>query len=666
MSRKDTIKDMRRIAEKRGGRCLSVAYIDQRTPLRWQCAEGHTWNATPSMVKGSRNKPGTWCRICGVRAAAKRRMHSPEAMQRLAAERGGACASEDYSGSRVKLRWRCSQYPSHPEFEMIPNAVQQGQWCPTCSGNSKPTLAELNELARSRNPLARCISTDYKNTSSLLEWQCGVQGHPPFMRAYKSVKFDGGWCESCRRERPHPKKYNREILVRFASCIGATLVSEEPYRSTKQKLAWRCADGHEFSRSLDSILSNRSFCPDCTKRAGLREQCVRELFSHLFAAPFERRRDLPWLVNDRGNRMELDGYNPLLSLAFEHNGQQHYELDGYFQTRSDQLTSRRAADSDKARLCREHGVALVIVPFYVPLDGLQSYVLQELAKLSLVPVNTAPFKPGVFCPSILERLRQHAARLGGRLLSNRYQGSAGKLLWQCKSLEHPPFKAAPSAILNNGSWCRTCAGERAAESYRAPLGQVREWALACGGELVVDATEFRIAEKGFALADSATFRCLSCNRSNLRTIRQVKQGRLCLCHTNKTRIDRATVEARLSARFMRLVDSVSVFRGRERITIQCEKCGTEWLAKVSNIVNSGVGCPKCRRNASITVERARELGETIGFLLRSDRVCGGADVLHWECKKCGNSLEKSYREMRSVRRCPVCSRNEAATRLKLV
>ncbi len=656
---------MRSIANARGGECLSVEYLDQRTPLRWKCAEGHSWDAIPSMVKGSRNKPGTWCRICGVRAAAKKRMHSLEDMQRLADEFRGVFASEEYMGSQVKHRWRCTQYPSHPEFEMIPNAVQQGQWCPTCGGNSKPTLTEINELARSKHPLARCMSTEYQNSSTALDWLCGVEGHLPFTQTYKSVKYDGGWCDQCQQAKPRLTKYNRELLARFASSIGGALVSEDQYRSTKQRLRWRCADGHEFSRSLDSILSNHSFCPNCTKRTGLREQCIRELFSHMFAVPFERRRDLPWLINDRGNAMELDGYNSEISIAFEHNGQQHYELDGYFMTHPDQLKSRLADDADKVRLCMKHGIALIVIPFYVPLKEIQAYILRELEKIRIAPPNTTNFEPGVVSTSELEILRNHAARLGGLLLSDRYQGSAEKLRWQCKNPNHPPFDTTPSAVINNGHWCRKCAGEKSSESYRVPVKQIQEWALACKGELLLDGLGSLTEEKGLALADKAEFRCLSCNKRQDRTVRQVKEGRLCLCHTKKTRIDRVTIEEKLSSRSMCLVDSVPIFRGRTSITIQCTKCGTQWAAKVSNIVNSGVGCPKCRPNAAITIEKARELGESIGFLLRSVEVRGGKDVLHWECKKCGQTINEAYRRMRHLRRCPSCARLEVAKHLKI-
>ncbi|RLD65637.1 MAG: hypothetical protein DRI98_14530 [Bacteroidetes bacterium] len=55
-----TISEMGEIARSRGGKCLSKTYINSKTKLPWQCAEGHRWNATPFSIK-IRN---SWCPIC--------------------------------------------------------------------------------------------------------------------------------------------------------------------------------------------------------------------------------------------------------------------------------------------------------------------------------------------------------------------------------------------------------------------------------------------------------------------------------------------------------------------------------------------------------------------------------------------------------------------------
>src|ERR1700733_5315700 len=151
MSRKNTIELFRQIAQERGGECLSSVYVDNRTELLWKCSTcSNIWKAKPSDIKGSRNKQGTWCPPCGVRKVAKARMRSIEDLQYLAGIHGGVVVSPKNLGSNKKHWWRCCHYPSHPEFLMIPNAVQQGQWCPKCRGNAKPTFEELNELARKR------------------------------------------------------------------------------------------------------------------------------------------------------------------------------------------------------------------------------------------------------------------------------------------------------------------------------------------------------------------------------------------------------------------------------------------------------------------------------------------------------------------------------------
>lgn len=61
------IKDMQKIAESRGGRCLSDKYFNVETRLKWQCEKGHIWGAIPSSIKR-----GSWCPICAI----KRRTNS--------------------------------------------------------------------------------------------------------------------------------------------------------------------------------------------------------------------------------------------------------------------------------------------------------------------------------------------------------------------------------------------------------------------------------------------------------------------------------------------------------------------------------------------------------------------------------------------------------------
>jgi len=54
-----TIEDMQRLAESKGGTCLSTIYQSVMLKLTWRCAKGHVWDATPLNVRRT-----SWCPLC--------------------------------------------------------------------------------------------------------------------------------------------------------------------------------------------------------------------------------------------------------------------------------------------------------------------------------------------------------------------------------------------------------------------------------------------------------------------------------------------------------------------------------------------------------------------------------------------------------------------------
>lgn len=54
-----TIEDLQLLAKDRDGKCLSKIYISNAGKIKWQCKEGHAWEATPNAIKR-----GHWCPYC--------------------------------------------------------------------------------------------------------------------------------------------------------------------------------------------------------------------------------------------------------------------------------------------------------------------------------------------------------------------------------------------------------------------------------------------------------------------------------------------------------------------------------------------------------------------------------------------------------------------------
>ncbi|PFM22979.1 hypothetical protein COJ41_14915 [Bacillus thuringiensis] len=124
-----TIEEMYLIANERGGKCLSDNYINNHTPLEWECSKGHRWMSTANTIKN-----GSWCRKCNVKKNADRQRKSIEDIQKLAAKKNGECLADAYVNAHTKLKWKCSE--GHI-WEAKPNNIQQGKWCPICRKKKK-------------------------------------------------------------------------------------------------------------------------------------------------------------------------------------------------------------------------------------------------------------------------------------------------------------------------------------------------------------------------------------------------------------------------------------------------------------------------------------------------------------------------------------------------
>ncbi len=191
--KKHTIEMMKKLAEGRGGKCLSKVYVNNRTKLHWECAKKHRWEATPKdIIKGS------WCRICGIKSASEERSLTIEQMHQLAKGRGGKCHSTKYINNRTKLLWECAY--GH-QWKTTPDSAKQGKWCPICGRENaakkhRLTIGEMQQIAESHN--GKCLSRIYTNKRTKLLWECS-EGHQ--WKAIPDNIKRGSWCPICARKK---------------------------------------------------------------------------------------------------------------------------------------------------------------------------------------------------------------------------------------------------------------------------------------------------------------------------------------------------------------------------------------------------------------------------------------------------------------------------------
>ncbi len=505
--RKYSIKDMHRHARGVGGRCLSSEYLGNKEKLKWQCKHKHpVWMASPVNVLVNRS----WCPTCAGRGK------TIKDMQALAKRHDppGVCLSKKYSGNKVKLWWRCGN--GHTKWDASPASVATGSWCPTCADRPRKTIKDMHQLARSKKPsgwclskkyvsthaklkwkchyghiwLARpskiqsgqwcpdcggkkkssiedmrktgrkmggwCLSDEYINDSSPLKWKCGACAHEWF--ATPSNIKRGKWCPQCGiMKRAAAQKGTLHDCQDVAKSRGGLCLSES-YVSTHTNLEWQCKAGHTWQAAPANI-KRGTWCPHCHINYG--EEIVRLYFEKTFHAKFPRSWPEFLKISKLAVR-ELDGYSSDLKIAFEHHGRQHYEHVSRFHKTANALIAIKAKDKARIRLCKEHGVKLVIIPSVpdmLDIDKLPAFLEMEFRKKDIsfvsVPINLDINK--VYANTPIDMLQKKAKEFGGRLLSAYYLGNHQPLDWRCKKGHE--WQASPARI-KAGTWCTSCSGKR--------------------------------------------------------------------------------------------------------------------------------------------------------------------------------------------------------------
>jgi hypothetical protein len=181
------IDEMKEIANKKGGILLSDFYVHDKDKLKWCCSEKHIWTATPHDIKD-----GTWCPECAKKIIGdKNRKYTIEDMKEIAIQHNGKCLSSSYKTIEEFLEWQCEN--NHIWSAPANNIKNMGHWCPTCAGNQKKNIKDMQRVAFERN--GECLSIHYTNNSTQLSWKCS-KNHI-WTATPCNIVNRNSWCPEC-------------------------------------------------------------------------------------------------------------------------------------------------------------------------------------------------------------------------------------------------------------------------------------------------------------------------------------------------------------------------------------------------------------------------------------------------------------------------------------
>jgi hypothetical protein len=307
LSKKYSIEDMRKIAELKGGKCLSDTYESINQKLKWQCKKGHIWETKANYVVNCDH----WCPTCAGKARV-----TIDDLNKLAEERNGKCLSEECNGNKTKVKWQCEN--SHV-WEATPNNIMRGSWCPECTSFYNEERCRyifeslLNKkFIKTRKPLDNKFELDGYNKELNLAFEYhGIQ-HYQFVKHFhetidalnRRIEDDKEKELLCKSKNikliviPYYKSntqselvgyieefllklditFDTDIEVDFAGFYKSTSKVQEmheiaeqkdgwclsdTYDTCRSKYLWQCSEGHTWEASYSEIKNHNRWCPHC-------------------------------------------------------------------------------------------------------------------------------------------------------------------------------------------------------------------------------------------------------------------------------------------------------------------------------------------------------------------------------------------------------------------
>lgn len=244
------------------------------------------------------------------------------------------------------------------------NNVHSGRTgCRICTGNPEYKIADI-KIALEKEGY-ELLSDKYTYAADHLEAIC-PNGHYRLF-TWKDFNNNETRCPDCQGKTTHTLEKVRDIFKK-----EGYLLLVDNYHSCMVKLPTTCPNGHPYGVRLNDFLSKHSRCTRC--RLLINESECRNILEDIFGSEFVKCRPDFLLKSDTRHRLELDGFNKELMIAFEYDGESHFNpVYG-----DESLNKTRKNDFLKDELCKKEGVTLIRIPYTV--KDKEKYIKEELTK----------------------------------------------------------------------------------------------------------------------------------------------------------------------------------------------------------------------------------------------------------------------------------------------
>ena len=482
-----------------------------------------------------------------------------EEMHQLAASRGFLFLSSEYKNAHTRSKWKCKD--GHT-WLATSDSIKRGNGCPECAGNKKLTIEQIKSDAISRG--FECLSTAYINSQTRLEYKCSL-GHT--WRMTPNDIRQGYGCPKCGgTQKLTIEEVKKDALSKGFECL------EIEYKNNRTPMSFKCPDGHVFN-ALQNSMHQGAGCPKCNSHHS--QERTRYMFETLTGQEFVKNRKVL-------TGLELDGYCKELNVAFEYQGEQHYEHKDFFHRGDTTFEKQKERDAEKRVRCDEKSITLIEIPYTKSGDNtiLSRFIYEELIARNIPTVKKPKeikFEDFKIGKSKLAELRKIIKEKGGKLISDIYVDNDSPVKIECKHSHK--WEATPHSI-KGGSWCPICHSKKRKYTidYMHELAKLK--GIKCLSEKYTGSTQL------------LEWQCLNGHDSWKALASTIKKSGCSECAgTRKGKIEEMHKLAEKRG-FECL--SKEYVNNYTQLSWKHPVCGNIWNATPSSI-KQGTGCPRCAR-----------------------------------------------------------------------
>ena len=247
-TKRKTINDMKDLATKKGGQCLSLQYKNNKTKLLWKCADGHKFEAAPNNVKN-----GWWCPYCN--------WYKNEEKCRFILE---LLLKTKFKKTRTLIKgFELDGYSQKFNLAFEYNGEQHYGLLFFKFTEDKLNKIKIQDIKKKEECKKRGINlliipyTETKNLENLVSF---ISNQIKILKISLAIDPNTISLETLPQSISAIKELNEIAQKRGGECLS------DEYFNSQTKLLWKCEKGHIWTATPDSIKNSNSWCPVCAGR----------------------------------------------------------------------------------------------------------------------------------------------------------------------------------------------------------------------------------------------------------------------------------------------------------------------------------------------------------------------------------------------------------------